>query len=135
MPRAVACFQLGIGLQPLDAVAGQKVHLGLVGLQVRDILLQRALLARGRGEARQRQQFLAPLKVLVEAFLDDRAERVPDPREILGLLLGSGCSSSVITRPVTALRICASCGLFCSISREMLSGRSSLSTTPRMKRR
>ena len=52
----------------------------------------------------------------------------------------SGClsasdSSSLITRPVTALRICTSCGLFCSISREMLSGRSSLSITPRMKRK
>ena len=44
-------------------------------------------------------------------------------------------SSSPITRPVTALRIAATCGLFCSISREMLSGRSSLSMTPRTKRR
>ena len=42
---------------------------------------------------------------------------------------------AVTTRVVTALRICASCGLFCSISREIFSGRSSLSTTPRMKRR
>ena len=49
--------------------------------------------------------------------------------------LSPSVSSSLTTRVVTALRICASCGLFCSISREMLSGRSSLSTTPRMKRR
>ena len=39
------------------------------------------------GEARQRQQFLAPLEILVEAFLDDRAEGVPDLREILRILV------------------------------------------------
>ena len=33
------------------------------------------------------------------------------------------------SRPETALRICATCGLFCNISLEMLSGRSSLSMT------
>jgi hypothetical protein len=49
--------------------------------------------------------------------------------------LAARLSSSEMTRPVTALRICATCGLFCSISREMLSGRSSLSTTPRTNRR
>src|SRR5258708_2981483 len=81
-------FQPGIRLQPLDAVAGQKIHLGLIGLQVRDILLQRPLLARRGGEPRQRQQFLAPLKILVDAFLDDRAETIPDLLKIFRLLFG-----------------------------------------------
>src|SRR5439155_3774860 len=71
-------FQLRIRLQPLDAVADQIVHLGLVGLEIFDILLQRALVARRGGEARQRQQLFAALVILVDAFLDDRAESVPD---------------------------------------------------------
>ena len=135
MPRARGRFQLGIRFQPLDAVAGEVIDLGLVGLEVLDILLQRAFFARRRGEARQRQQFLAPLVILPDAFLDDRAERVPDFGDTLPAPFRRGFPVQQITRPVTALRICASCGLFCSISREMLSGRSSLSITPRMKRR
>src|SRR6185295_5261635 len=49
-----------------------------VRLDILDILLERTLLALGRGEARQAQQFLAALKVLPDAFLDHGAERVPD---------------------------------------------------------
>jgi len=48
----------------------------LVGFEVFDILLQRALLARGRGETRQRQQFLAPSNPR-DSFLEHRTERVP----------------------------------------------------------
>ncbi len=62
----------------------------------------------------------------------------PKASQILLKFSGSfslSCSSSEMTRVATAFLICASCGLFCSISREMLSGRSSLSITPRMKRR
>ncbi len=40
-------------------------------------MLQRPLLARGRCEARQRQQLLAPFVILPDPFLDDRTERVP----------------------------------------------------------
>ena len=43
-------------------------------------------------------------------------------------------ASSDSTRPVTALRICATSGRCCSISREMLSGMSWLSITPSTKR-
>ena len=42
--------------------------------------------------------------------------------------------SSLMTRVVTARRILASAGVDCSISRETLSGRSSVSTTPWTKR-
>jgi len=36
-----SCSSFGIGFQPLNAVACQKVDLGLIGFQIRDILLQR----------------------------------------------------------------------------------------------
>jgi hypothetical protein len=38
-------FKLWIRLQPLEAVAGEIIDLGLVRLEILDILLQRALLA------------------------------------------------------------------------------------------
>src|ERR1700722_17572107 len=38
--------------------------------------------------------------------------------------LSASVSNSPMMRPVTAFRICVSCGLFCNISRERLSGRS-----------
>src|SRR5215211_425740 len=56
-------------------------------LEVLGILLERAVLALRRGEARQAQQFLAALKVLPDAFLDHGAERVPDLGECFRLLL------------------------------------------------
>src|SRR6202022_451451 len=66
---------------------GQIIDLGLVRLQVFGVLLQRPLLAHGRGEARQRQQFLPPFEVLPDPFLDDRTERVPELGESLRLLI------------------------------------------------
>src|SRR5205085_12005791 len=54
---------------------------------VLDILLERALLARCGGEARQRQQLFAALEIFPDAFLDHGAERTPDFGERLGLLL------------------------------------------------
>ena len=56
-------------------------------VEVIDILLQRAFFARSRGEARQRQQLFAALIILIDAFLDHRAERIPDFRKGLGLLV------------------------------------------------
>ena len=43
---------------------------------------------RSRGEAGDLEQGVAPLGVLVEAFLDDRAEILPDLGELLRLALG-----------------------------------------------
>ena len=77
-----------IGLQPLDAVADEIVDLGLVRLEIGDDLLQRTLLARRRGEARQGQQLFAPLEILVDAFLEDRTEPVPDLGKIVRILVG-----------------------------------------------
>src|SRR4029079_15101066 len=73
---------------PFDAVTDQEVDFGLVGLQIRDVLLERALFARRRGEPRERQKFLAPLEIFVDAFLYDRAESIPDLGEALRLLFG-----------------------------------------------
>ena len=51
-------------------------------------MLERAPFAAGGGKQRQRQQFLAPLKILVDTFLDHSAKGVPDLVEIVRLLLG-----------------------------------------------
>ena len=128
------CFELGIGLEPLRALAGKVINLGLIGLQIGDIIFERPVATGGGGEPRELEERVAPVVILVKALLDDRAERLPDfPKASASF--SARFSSSPMTRPVSALRICTTCGLFCSISREMLSGRSSLSTTPRMKRR
>ncbi len=87
MPRDLAASSFGFDFRRSRAVAGEIVDLGLVRLQVGDIVLQRALLSGGRREARQRQQLLAALEILVDAFLDHRAEGVPDLGEGLGILL------------------------------------------------
>ena len=80
-------LELGIGLQTVEAVAHQIVDLRLVGLQVGHILLDRARRVAGRrGETRETEQLGAPLLVLVESFLEDRAEGLPDLAERLGIL-------------------------------------------------
>ena len=62
-------LELRIGLQPLGAVADEVIDLGLVGLEVGDVLLERARrIAGGRGEAREREQLAAPLVILVDAL-------------------------------------------------------------------
>ena len=50
-------------------------------------MLERTVLALRRGEARQAQQFLAPLGILPDAFLDHGTERVPDFGERFRFLL------------------------------------------------
>ena len=82
-------LELGIGFQPLDALAHEIVDLGLVGLEVGDILLERAqaTFARRRGEARERQELAAALVILVQALLQHRAEGVPDLGVGLGVLV------------------------------------------------
>ena len=89
MPRARAASSLGFDFSRSDALADEIVDLGLVGLQVGHVLLERAqaALARRRGEARERQQLVAALVVLVEALLQHRAEGVPDLAIGLGVLV------------------------------------------------
>ena len=50
-------------------------------------MLERSFLPGGGGEARESQQFLAPLEILPDAFLDHRAEGVPYLAEILCIFL------------------------------------------------
>lgn len=84
MPRARS-LEFGVGFQTLRPLAHEIVDLGLVGLQVGDIVLERAQgIAMGRGEARQPQQLAAAFPILVEPLLEDRTESGPD----LGIGLG-----------------------------------------------
>ncbi len=80
-------LELGIGFQPLRALAHEIVDLRLVGLEVGDVVLERARAVTGRRrEARQGEQLAAALVVFVESFLEDRAEGIPDLDPGLGLL-------------------------------------------------
>jgi hypothetical protein len=98
-------FELRLDFSRSALSPARIVDLGLVRLEVRDILLERAAGA-GRGvEAREREQLLALLEVLVDAFLQHRAERLPDLAEA-SASFSARLSSSEITRPVSALRIC-----------------------------
>ena len=74
------------------ALADQVVDRGLIGLQVGDVLLEASAdrrLLRGR-KARQRQQLVAPLVILVDALLEDAAERLPDLGEAFRVLVREG---------------------------------------------
>ncbi len=80
-------LELRVRLQPLQAFTDQIINLGLVRLEVVDILLQRPRLAHRGGEARKPEQLFTPLAVFPDAFLEHRAERIPDFRERLAILL------------------------------------------------
>src|SRR5262249_28393037 len=81
---------MGRSLEPRDVVARQIVDRGLVLLERGDVLFQAAPRAGRPGglEAAERQQLLAALEILVDPFLQDAAEVVPDLQVRLGLLLG-----------------------------------------------
>ena len=71
-------FELRVRLDPLRAFADQIIDVGLIGPQIRDILLERTRVAGGGREAGEREQLVAALEILVKAFLDEAAERVPN---------------------------------------------------------
>ena len=82
-------FELRARGQALGVLAGEVVDRGLVLAQVLDIIGERAVAVGmlGRYEARDLVQRVAPLRVLVKAFLDDGAEMLPDLGEFLRLAL------------------------------------------------
>ena len=67
------------GLEPVEIAAGEIVDRGLILLQRTNIVLQAAQPFAGRRavEARQSEQRIAPLEVLVEALLEHGAEILP----------------------------------------------------------
>ena len=81
--RLVA-FELRARRRLRRILGGEIIDRRLVRLEAGDIVLERDGLALGRAEARDLEELVAPLHVLIEAFLDDRAEGVPDLGEALG---------------------------------------------------
>ncbi len=132
--RLVA-LKLRAGRRLHRVLAGEIIDRRLVLLQARDIVLQANRSVLGCPEAGELKQLVAVLHVLIEPFLDHRAEDLPHLRRIFPARVSANFLSSPSTLLVTALRIAATCGLCCSISRERLSGMSSESMTPRTKRR
>src|SRR5437016_3970244 len=78
-------FELGIGFEPLRAFADQIIDLGLIFFQIGDVLLERTRLAGRCVEARERQQLVTLLEILVDTFLEYRAEGFPDLAEFFGV--------------------------------------------------
>ena len=88
MPRLLRRLKLGIGPEPLRALACEVINLGLIGLQIGDIVFERPVAANGGGEPRELEERVAPFTILVKALLDDRAERIPDFLESIRVLAG-----------------------------------------------
>ena len=136
MPFLRKISSCGLLFGGCERIGGDVVDRLLAFLHAGHVVGQRdAFVGMRRREAQQLGQALLVGVVLADAFLEHRAELLPELRRTFPSGSRPASSSIDSTRLVEPSRMAFTSRLSCSSSRETLSGRSALSITPLTKRR